>query len=487
MQYSEMRIYVFYNNKGDILITYHVQRTALALALTSAALLASAQTVLQLTPEQQRFHDIYKELVNINTSNSVGDNTKAVNAMKKYLVEDGFADADVQIFEPFPRKGNLVLRMKGDGSKKPVLLLAHVDAVEAKREDWKTDPFVLQEDGGYFTARASVDDKAMASSFVSILGQLKREGFAAKRDIILALTSDEGLGDVPTNGAWWLIKNHPELITADFGINEGGGGQLNNGKPILQRVQVAEKMYTTYELEVKDVGGHSSLPTPNNPAYPLTAALTRIGEYRFPVKLAEVTKVYFERSAKFETGQVKEDMLSVASWKPSQQAIDRLSKVALYNATLRTTCVVTRISAGHADNALPQTAKATVNCRILPHDDPKEVDAALRKLLGSERISMKAVNPPLASPPSPLRKDVVDVIEGLTQKMWPGVTVVPFMSTGATDSRFMRNAGMAMYGVSGIFFEPSDARSHGLDERVEQKRLYDGREFMYQMIKQFAQ
>lgn len=466
---------------------HHFKKSAAAVALSALSTVGWAQNSSQLTPEQQRFHDIYKELVEINTTNSVGDNTKAVVAMKKYLLQDGFAETDIQIFEPFPRKGNLVLRLKGDGSKKPVLLLAHVDAVEAKREDWKTDPFVLKEDDEYFTARASADDKSMAASFVSILGQLKREGFKPKRDVILALTSDEEMGDVPSNGAWWLLKNHPELITADFGINEGGGGQLNNGKPILQRVQIAEKMYTTYKLEAKDVGGHSSLPTVNNPAYPLTAALTRIGEYQFPVKLADVTKVYFERSSKFETGQMKEDMLAIAAGNPSQAAIDRLSKVPLYNATLRTTCVVTQINAGHAENALPQSAKATVNCRILPHDDPKEVDATLRKLLGSDRISMVASNPPLASPPSPLRPDVVGVIDVLTEKMWPGVTVVPFMSTGATDSRFMRNAGMPMYGVSGIFYEPSDARAHGLDERVAKKSLYDGREFMYQMVKQLSQ
>jgi acetylornithine deacetylase/succinyl-diaminopimelate desuccinylase-like protein len=466
------------------------KQTVMAAALALVANVGHAQTTASaqpLTDTQKKFHDIYKELVEINTTNSVGDNTKAVMAMKKHLVDAGFDEKDVQIFEPFPRKGNLVLRFKGDSSKKPMLLLAHVDAVEARREDWKTDPFVLKEDDGYFTARASADDKSMAASFVSILAQLKGEKFTPKRDIILALTSDEEMGDVPSNGAWWLIKNHPELITADFGINEGGGGQLNNGKPILQRVQIAEKMYTTYKLEATDVGGHSSLPTANNPAYPLTAALNRIGDYKFPVKLAEVSKVYFERSARFETGQMKEDMLAVASGQPSEQALERLSKIPLYNATLRTTCVVTQVNVGHAENALPQSAKATVNCRILPHDDSKEVDSVLRSLLGSERISMKASNPPMASPPSPLRPDVMGVIDTLTEKMWPGVTVVPFMSTGATDSRFMRNAGMPMYGVSGIFFEPSDARAHGLDERVAIKSLYDGREFMYQMIKSLAQ
>jgi acetylornithine deacetylase/succinyl-diaminopimelate desuccinylase-like protein len=277
------------------------------------------------------------------------------------------------------------------------------------------------------------------------------------------------------------------LIDADFGINEGGGGQLNYGKPILHRIQVAEKMYTTYKMEVRDVGGHSSLPTTTNPVYELSAALSRLGAYRFPVKLSEVTRTYFERSAQFETGQRAEDMRAVASGSPSDAALDRLSATPLYNALLRTTCVVTQVSAGHAENALPQSAKATVNCRILPHDDPAEVDATLRKVLGSNRLTMVASNPPLKSPASPLRGDVTGVIENLTQKMWPGVPVIPAMSTGATDSRFMRNAGIPMYGVSGIFSEPSDARQHGLDERVAIPRLYGGREFMYQMVKAFAQ
>jgi acetylornithine deacetylase/succinyl-diaminopimelate desuccinylase-like protein len=462
-----------------------------AVALLCAASWSAAQTapaMTALTPEQQRFHDIYKELVEINTTNSVGNNTEAARALQKHLMAAGFAAEDIQLFEPFPRKGNLVVRFKGNGGgKKPVLLLAHIDVVEAKREDWKTDPFKLKEDDGYFTARGSSDDKAMAASFVSILSQLKREQFKPGRDIILALTSDEELGDVPSNGAFWLVNNQRALIDADFGINEGGGGQLNNGKPILHRVQVAEKMYTTYKIEVRDVGGHSSLPTATNPMYDLAAALDRLGKFRFPVKLSEVTRSYFERSAQFETGQKADDMKAVAGGSPSDATLDRLSVMPLYNALLRTTCVATQVNAGHAENALPQSATATVNCRILPNDDPTEVDATLRRVLGSQRMKMVATNPPLKSPASPLRPDVTGVIEKLTAEMWPGVPVIPAMSTGATDSRFMRNAGIPMYGVSGLFSEPSDARAHGLDERIAISRLYDGREFMYRMVKALAQ
>jgi acetylornithine deacetylase/succinyl-diaminopimelate desuccinylase-like protein len=465
-------------------------RNCAAMAMLCAAGAVGAQSVAdapKLTAEQQRFHDIYKELVEINTTNSVGNNTDAARALQKHLLAAGFTEQDMKLFEPFPRKGNLVVRFKGTGARKPVLLLAHIDVVEAKREDWKTDPFKLKEDDGYFTARGSSDDKAMAASFVSILSQLKRENFKPNRDIILALTSDEELGDVPTNGAFWLINNQRNLLDADFGINEGGGGQLNLGKPILHRIQVAEKMYTTYKIEVRDVGGHSSLPTATNPMYELSTALNRLGTFRFPVKLSEVTRTYFERSAQFETGQKADDMKAVASGKPSEASIDRLAATPLYNALLRTTCVVTQVNAGHAENALPQSARATVNCRILPNDNPDEVDATLRKVLGGTRLTMVASNPPLKSPASPLRPDVTGVIESLTHKMWPGVPVIPSMSTGATDSRFMRNAGIPMYGVSGIFSEPSDARAHGLDERVAIPRLYDGREFMYQMVKAFAQ
>lgn len=440
-----------------------------------------------LPPEKQRFHAIYKELVEINTTNSSGNNTEAVKALRKHLLDAGFDDKDIQLFEPFPRKGSLVARFRGDGSKKPLLLVAHVDVVEAKREDWKTDPFKLKKDDGYFTARGSSDDKAMAASFVSILAQLKREGFVPHRDIVLALTSDEELGDVPTNGAYWLVNNQRQAIDADFGINEGGGGQLSNGKPILNLMQVAEKMYTTYKLEATDVGGHSSLPIATNPVYALSAAPNRIGAYRFPVKLSEVTRTYFERSAQFESGQKADDMRAVAAGNAGEDVYDRLAKTPLYNALLRTTCVVTQVNAGHAENALPQSAKATVNCRILPNDDPAEVDATLKKLIGSDHVKVATSNPPLRSPASPLRPDVTGVIEKLTSAMWPGLPVIPAMSTGATDSRFMRNAGIPMYGVSGIFSEPSNSRAHGLDERVAIPRLYDGREFMYRMVKALAE
>ncbi|HEV8717424.1 MAG TPA: M20/M25/M40 family metallo-hydrolase [Candidatus Binatia bacterium] len=436
--------------------------------------------------ERALFHDIYKELVETNTSHSAGDNTLAAHRVEKRLRDAGFTAAEVQVVEPFPKKGNLVLRFTGDGTRRPLLLLAHLDVVEAKPEEWGTDPFKLVEAGGYFTARGAADDKAMASAFVSILSQLKREGFTPHRDIILALTSDEERGGVSTNGAWWLTQNHYDWIDAEFGINEGGGGELSNGKPNIQRIQVAEKIFTTYELIAHNPGGHSSLPRPDNAVYDIAAAVTRIGQYTFPVKLASVTREYFARSAKLFTGQRAIDMHSIGEGRTDPDTVARLSAEPLYNATLRTTCVTTMLNAGHAENALAQTARATVNCRVLPWDDLAEVDQKVRELVGNPTIEIKQTITPIKSPPSPLTVTIIEPVEQISAEMWPGVPVIPSMSTGATDSLFMRNVGIPMYGVSGIFVDVNDVHAHGLNERLGQTRLYDGREFLYRLIKRLA-
>ena len=459
------------------------RRTLLAVSLTLP--LGGFALAADSAAEQKLFREIYQELVEINTSHSAGDNTKAANAMAKRLRDAGFAAGDLQLFEPFPRKGNLVLRYKGSGEKKPMLLVAHLDVVEAKREDWTTDPFKLQEEGGYFTARGSIDDKSMASSFVSILGQLKREGYVPKRDIILALTADEERGDVPSNGAFWLVNNQRALIEAEFGINEGGGGELKDGKPNLNRMQVAEKVFITYTLETTNSGGHSSQPRPDNAIDQLNEALTRIAKHAFPVKMSEVTKAYFERSAAFSSGQEAADMRAVARDAPDPAAVARLSAKPFYNAQFRTTCVTTMVEAGHAENALPQRAKATVNCRILPNDDAAGVERTMKSLAG-DKVAVKHLYPPTLSPPSPLRADVLGAVEKLTTQMWPGVPVVPTMSSGATDSRFLRNIGIPVYGVSGLFVEPSDYRAHGLNERILVKQLYEGREFLYRLVRELS-
>jgi len=459
--------------------------TALALLFSGAIVSAQPQA-----PEADRklFREIYQELVEINTTDSVGDNTQAAQAMAARLKSAGFTDTEMQIVVPpgAPKKGNLVARLKGTGAKKPLLLLAHIDVVEAKREDWERDPFKLVEEGGYFYARGSVDDKAMAAIFVANMIRYKKQGYRPDRDLILALTADEELGSTSKwNGANWLVKNNRALIDAEFGLNEGGGGELKGGKPLLNRVQAAEKVSVHFRLEVKNPGGHSSRPRPDNAIYELAEGLAKFGKFHFPVKLNETTRIYFSRSAQFQSGQTADDMRAIARDTPDPEAAARLSQSPTYNSTLRTTCVATRLDGGHANNALPQTARATVNCRILPDDPVDGVMKTIQQVVG-DKVTVTRASEPVPSAPSALRPEVMGPIEKVTGEFWPGVPVVPAMSTGATDSRFMRNGSIAMYGVSGLFLDQDDNRSHGLNERMPVKSLYDGHEFLYRLVKELA-
>ena len=438
--------------------------------------------------DRKLFREIYQELVEINTTDSVGDNTQAAQAMAARLKAAGFTDAEMQVVVPpgAPKKGNLVARLRGTGAKKPLLLLAHIDVVEAKREEWERDPFKLVEEGGYFYARGSVDDKAMASIFVANMIRYKMQGYRPERDLILALTADEELGSTSKwNGANWLVRNNRALIDAEFGLNEGGGGELKGGKPLLNRVQAAEKVSVHFRLEVKNPGGHSSRPRPDNAIYELSEGLAKFGKFHFPVKLNETTRIYFSRSAQFQSGQAADDMRAVARDTPDPEAAARLSQSPTYNSTLRTTCVATRLDGGHANNALPQTARATVNCRILPDDPVEGVLKTIQQVVG-DKVTVTRMSEPVPSAPSALRPEVMGPIEKVTGEFWPGVPVVPAMSTGATDSRFMRNGGIAMYGVSGLFLDQDDNRSHGLNERMPVKSLYDGHEFLYRLVKELA-
>jgi len=458
-----------------------------AAALLLYCNVASAQPQ---APEADRklFREIYQELVEINTTDSVGDNTQAAQAMAARLKAAGFTDAEMQVVVPpgAPKKGNLVARLRGTGAKKPLLLLAHIDVVEAKREEWERDPFKLVEEGGYFYARGSVDDKAMASIFVANMIRYKKQGYRPERDLILALTADEELGSTSKwNGANWLVKNNRALVDAEFGLNEGGGGELKGGKPLLNRVQAAEKVSVHFRLEVKNPGGHSSRPRPDNAIYELSEGLAKFGKFHFPVKLNETTRIYFSRSAQFQSGQAADDMRAVARDTPDPEAAVRLSQSPTYNSTLRTTCVATRLDGGHANNALPQTARATVNCRILPDDPVEGVLKTIQQVVG-DKVTVTRMSEPVPSAPSALRPEVMGPIEKVTGEFWPGVPVVPAMSTGATDSRFMRNGGIPMYGVSGLFLDQDDNRSHGLNERMPVKSLYDGHEFLYRLVKELA-
>lgn len=467
---------------------------------------ARAQTP-TLDEHQRLLFDIYKELVETNTSDSVGNTTEAAEKMAARLRAAGFPAADVQVVvhPDNAKKGNLVARLRGTGAgRKPILLLAHLDVVEAKREDWSPDldPFKLNEREGFYYGRGSVDDKAMAAIFVANLIRYRREGFKPDRDLVVALTADEEGGGF--NGASWLVRNRRELVDAEFGFNEGGGGRERIGKPLFNGVQASEKVSRNFTLEVKNKGGHSSLPVKDNAIYTLAAGLERLSKFDFPVNLNEVTRAYFDRMASVETGQTAADMRAlVGSAGKDAAAAARLSESAFYNSVMRTTCVATRVEAGHANNALPQTARANVNCRILPQESPADVQAALVRVLDDPKISVTlptpsrarqegqaastaAERPPIERQTSPLDPKILGEIERVTAAMWPGVPVVPMMGTGATDSQPFRQAGIPMYGVSGLFTDIDDVRTHGKDERIAAQRLYEGQEFLYRLVKSLA-
>ena len=453
----------------------------LALVLFLIGAPGRAADVTSPAPDRELARAIFEELIEINTTDSVGDCTAAAKAMAARLEAAGLPKTDIQVLGPNPRKGNLVARLRGSGRRKPLLLLAHLDVVEARRDDWSFDPFVFREEGGYFYGRGTSDDKAMAAIFVANLIRYLREGFRPDRDLIVALTADEEGGR--SNGVEWLLANHRELLAAEFGLNEGGGGQMKDGRRIANTVQATEKVFQSFRLEVKNPGGHSSLPVPDNAIYRLSEGLVRLSRYRFPVRLNDVTRLFFERSAATVPEPEASDRRAVAKNPPDAAAADRLSAAAYLNARLRTTCVATMLEGGHAENALPQLARATVNCRILPDESPDAVRQTLVKVLGDDKISIAQMQPALPSPPSPLTTEVMGAVERITQAMWPGVPVVPVMSTGATDAVYLRGAGIAVYGVDGIFEDVNDVRAHGRDERVQVRSFYEGQEFLYRLVK----
>jgi acetylornithine deacetylase/succinyl-diaminopimelate desuccinylase-like protein len=447
--------------------------------------LSTSSDEIRAQADQKLTHDIFKELIEINTTHSAGNTTQAAEAMAARLKSAGFTDKDIFIGGPTPTKGNLVVTLRGIGKKKPLLLLAHLDVVEALREDWTTDPFKFEEIDGFYYARGSSDDKAMAAIFVANLIRMKQEKIVPERDIILALTADEE-GGVDLNGVKWLLENHRDLINAEYALNEGGGGEEREGKKIRNTVQLSEKVSQSFKLEVKNRGGHSSQPRKDNAIYRLSHALDNLSKFDFPVNLNEGTRVFFERSSKFETGQLAEDMKAVLEPSPRPEVVARLSVFPNYNAMLRTTCVATMLSGGHAENALPQTASAVVNCRILPGEDPEKIKETLVNVFADQGISVNAMKPAKLSPPSPINPEIFGPVERLTQQMWPGVPVVPTMVTGATDGLYLRNAGIPTYGVSGIFFDMNDFRAHGRDERIGVKSFYEGQEFLYQLVKELS-
>jgi acetylornithine deacetylase/succinyl-diaminopimelate desuccinylase-like protein len=439
-----------------------------------------------LSPLQQQARDIFRELIEINSTHEHGS-TRAAEAMATRLEAAGFAPADVQVLGPQPDKGNLVARFHGTGAGKPILFLAHLDVVEAKREDWSYDPFRFTEEGGWFYGRGTSDIKNEAADLVANLILLRQEGFQPERDLILALTADEESGG-DANGVRWLLKEHRSLIDAAFCINtDAGGGQIKHGARLANTLQTGEKVYLSFRLEVKNKGGHSSLPVKDNAIYHLAEGLVRLAKFEFPVRLNETVRTYFLRMSQIEKGSLAADMKAIASEPIDQAAGARLCAASpFYNALLRTTAVATQLSGGHAENALPQSAQATVNCRLLPEDSPDEVERILRQVVADEQIKISRLQDPARSPSSPLDPAVLNVVERITKELWPGVPVLPEMSTGATDGLYLRQAGMPVYGVSGMFFDVDDVRAHGRNERIEARSFYEGVEFMSRLMKVLA-
>ena len=430
--------------------------------------------------------DIYKQLIEINTTDSVGSTTVAAEAMAQRLRDAGYAASDVQVIGPNARKGNLVARLRGTGAQKPMLLICHLDVVEARREDWSMDPFQFIEKDGYFYGRGSGDIKDGDAILMTAMIRLKQEGFKPDRDIILALTADEEGGR--SNGVEWLIKNHRDLIDAEFILNpDAGDFELDQGKKLLVGVQAAEKLYQDFDVKVTNPGGHSSLPGKENAIYELADGLTRLEHYQFPFELSEVTREYFKREADIVGGSTGADMKAILKTPPDEAAVARLSESPFYNARMRTTCVATRLEGGHANNALPGMARANVNCRILPGHTPDEVQATLEKVLADPKISVSQITSSgsglRSNPLSTLQPSVMTAIEKVTAEMWPGVPVVPVLDAGASDGAISRAAGFPTYGIPGVFMDVDDDRSHGRDERIRVASFYEGVDFYYRLIK----
>ena len=429
--------------------------------------------------------EILKELIETNTTHSTGSVTAASEKIAARLIAAGFPKADVQIVGTAEKKRNLVARYRGSGTRKPILFIAHLDVVEAKREDWSMDPFVLTEKDGYFYGRGTLDVKGGAATLITAFLRLRQERWVPDRDLILALTADEEGG--PDNGIDWLLTHRRDLIDAEYCVNvDTGGGEVRNGKVTALEVQAAEKVYQSFTLTVKNAGGHSSLPVKDNAIYRLAAALQHLSAFEFPVRLNDVTRAYFERMAPLSAATAA-DMRAVAKNPPDAAAAKRLStKSAFHNALLRTTCVATMLQGGHAENALPQTAQATVNCRMLPDEKPADVQATLERVIADPQVVVAPVAKPTPSPASPLVPEVLKAIESAARTVYGGAPIVPFMETGATDGLFLRNKGIPVYGVSGIAFDPDDVRAHGKDERIFVKSYDDGLEFIYQLTKGLA-
>lgn len=432
--------------------------------------------------------DLFRELVEINTQESDGSTLKAAQAMAARLRSAGFPDSDVVVLENAPRKGNLVARLRGRNTgKKPILLLSHIDVVEAKPEDWTLPPYQFIEKDGTFYGRGVADDKDESAIHLATIMRLRAEGYVPDRDIIVALTADEEGGGA--NGVAFLLRDHKALIDAEYVFNEGGGGRVKGGPQrdttkVSHDVQASEKKFQMFTLEVFNAGGHSSVPRADNAITQLAQALIKIGPSIMPVRLNEVTRAYFTKLAptiEKDDPRMAAAMRAIVANPNDAAAAATISQDPRYNSQLRTTCVATMLEGGHASNALPQRARARVNCRILPDETPAQVRQVLERVIADTGVHVTGTESARNSPPSPLTPELMRHIERVTTEMWPGVPVIPTMSTGATDGLYFRNAGIPVYGVSGLFYPETFA--HGMNERIPVQAFYEGFEFMYRLVK----
>ena len=460
------------------------------LVVVSAAAIAVPAGAQQLRPDQVQFRELYKELVETNTSLSVGSCTQAAEQIAARLKQAGYTDDQITLFSvpEHPKDGGIVAVLPGTSkTMKPILLLAHLDVVEAKRSDWTRDPFKLVEENGYFYARGSADDKSMAAIWADDMIRFKQSGYKPKRTIKMALTCGEET-TYAFNGAQWLAQNRPDLIAAEFALNEGGGGDTDgHGKLLLQEMQVGEKAAQNYKLETTNPGGHSSIPVPDNAIYELAADIGRIAAFEFPLEMTDTTRAFFAKTGASRSDAMGKAMVALSA-NPADKAAEAIVNTdRTYHSMLRTTCVATLLEGGHANNALPQHAAANINCRIFPGHTVEEIQAKLAEVIADPKAKLTPVPPirPIAKSP-PLDPKVMGPAIALAAKYFPGVPVIPSMSTGATDGIFLEAIGIPTYGVPGPWGDPDGNGVHGLNERIETRSLYVGRDYLTDLVKAYA-
>jgi len=460
------------------------------LVAVSAAAIAVPAGAQQLRPDQVQFRELYKELVETNTSLSVGSCTQAAEQIAARLKQAGYTDDQITLFSvpEHPKDGGIVAVLPGTSkTMKPILLLAHLDVVEAKRSDWTRDPFKLVEENGYFYARGAADDKSMAAIWADDMIRFKQSGYKPKRTIKMALTCGEET-TYAFNGAQRLAQNRPDLIAAEFALNEGGGGDTDgHGKLLLQEMQVGEKAAQNYKLETTNPGGHSSIPVPDNAIYELAADIGRIAAFEFPLEMTDTTRAFFAKTGASRSDAMGKAMVALSA-NPADKAAEAIVNTdRTYHSMLRTTCVATLLEGGHANNALPQHAAANINCRIFPGHTVEEIQAKLAEVIGDPKAKLTPVPPirPIAKSP-PLDPKVMGPAIALAAKYFPGVPVIPSMSTGATDGIFLEAIGIPTYGVPGPWGDPDGNGVHGLNERIETRSLYVGRDYLTDLVKAYA-